>query len=96
MVTVAKNNSLRRQAVQKLKLAWPEKFAIVAILFIATSAFVFWSVLATIVGSAHNDRINAAVFHLYINCEFVFVTPLWMILRSVYFISNGWQRWHSQ
>ena len=62
-------------------------------IFIAAAILLFWAILADGVGSTSDNRLNVAVFHWFEECEFWIVLPLWLILRTIYFVSTSWQRW---
>jgi hypothetical protein len=96
VAAVAKSNHALPRLIQKMRLAWPETAVIGTALFIAATNLLFWAILADGVGSTSDNRLNVAAFHWFVGSEFGLVLPLWLILRTIYFISSRWQRWRSR
>lgn len=84
----AKDDHLHVQ-LPKIRVGWPEKAAIGTALAVIVVVALVWAVLADGVGSFGDRRLNLALFHLFVDAEFVLVAPLWLTLRTICFIING-------
>jgi hypothetical protein len=74
-----------------MKLGWPEKVVFWASLFVGAIMLLGWLLLSVGIGWVHDSRLNIAVLHLYLESMLAFVLPLWLILRTIYFISDNRQ-----
>ena len=95
MAAVANGNQATAQLNLRIRLAWPETITIGAGLFFLAIILLFWALLADGVGSTHDARLNLSVFDLLLECEFAFVLPLWLLLRTVHFLLHGIRHWHA-
>jgi hypothetical protein len=73
-----------------MKLAWPEKVVVWVAVFVGVIMLLFWAGPSDGIGWAHDSRLNVAILHWYVEGLLVLLLPLWVILRTVYFISDRW------
>lgn len=96
MVAVAKSNREPPQLNRSMKLDWPEKVVIGIAIFIVATMFLFWAVLADGVGSMHDNQLNIALLHWSLETELTFILPIWIVLRTINFITKSYLGWRSR
>jgi hypothetical protein len=77
-------------------IAWPERIAIVAALFVAIGMALFWILLAAGARTAFDARLDTSALHWFVECEFLLVIPIWVGSRIIHFAIFSLRRRRSQ
>lgn len=79
-----------------MKLAWPEKTVVWAGIFVSLIMLFLWALLSDGIGWVHDSRLNVALLHWSVEGMLVLLLPLWLILRTIYLISDKWHHRRSR